>query len=232
MGRVADLPVLERPREKALYYGIEQLADHELLALLIASGSKDNSAIDIAYFMLRDNSGLYNLVQKPLSDLTNYKGMGKKKALKLVAAFELAKRYQSKQLEVGVIITGTEMIYQRLKNSPINNSFFDQEHLYLIILNKKKKIIHEMNLYKGNESSVTTSNNQIIQQVILHSGAYFYIVHNHPSGELLPSPEDTFFTCTLIGECQKFGIQMLDHLIISKAGYYSFLKQKCFLDNG
>ena len=226
MSKISDLPPLDRPREKALYYGIEELADHELLALLIGSGSQNSSAIDIAYFMLRDNSGLANLVKKPLTDLLNYKGMGKGKAIKLIAAFELAKRYQNKNHIVDEIISDSEMIYHRLKKTFSNYPYVYQEYLYLIILDKKKKIIHEMNLYKGNESSVSASTMQIIQQVIIHSGKYFYIIHNHPSGILRPSEEDVFFTFNLINECPKFSIELLDHLIISQNGFYSLLKHE------
>ena len=228
MAKVSDLPVLDRPREKALYYGIEELADHELLALLIGSGSQNNSAIDIAYFMLRDNSGLANLVQKPLSDLLNYKGIGKGKAVKLIAAFELAKRYQQKSHNVDEIISDSKMIYHRMKKVFCTYPYIYQEYLYLIILDKKKRIIHEMNLYKGNESSVSASTMQIIQQVIIHSGKYFYIIHNHPSGILRPSGEDVFFTFNIINECQKLSIEMLDHLIISQNGYYSLLSHESY----
>ena len=75
MGKISDLPALERPREKAIRYGIEKLSDHELIALLIGSGSINSSAIDIAYKMLSDNNGLFHLVKKPFRDLLNYKGM-------------------------------------------------------------------------------------------------------------------------------------------------------------
>ena len=228
MAKVNELPVLDRPREKALYYGIETLADHELLALLIGSGSKDSSAIDIAYFMLRDNKGLYSLMNRPLLDLQNYKGMGKAKAVKISAAFELAKRYQKKRYDQKEIISDSGPIYQRMKKSLGYGEFPNQEIVHLIILDRSRRIVHEMNLYKGTENCVNVSSMQIIQQVIIHSGTYFYIVHNHPSGRLEPSDDDIFFTVTLVKECAKFEITMLDHLIISHEGYYSFLSQKTF----
>lgn len=231
MAKVNDLPPLDRPREKALYYGIETLADHELLALLIGSGSTDNSAIDIAYFMLRDNKGLYSLMNRPLLDLQHYKGMGKAKAVKLSAAFELAKRFQKKKYDVKEVISDSDPIYKRMRRAIACGEFPNQEIVYLIILDKKKKIVHEINIYKGTESSVNASAMQIIQQVIIHSGRYFYLIHNHPSGDLEPSNDDVFFTVNLVKECYKFEITMLDHLIISDQGYYSFLKQKVFSDD-
>ena len=231
MGKVNELPLLDRPREKALYYGIETLADHELLALLIGSGSKDSSAIDIAYFMLRDNKGLNNLANRPLLDLENYKGMGKAKAIKLSAAFEIAKRFQNKKYEEKEVISDSGPIYHRMKRLLGYTEFPNQEVVYLVILDNKKKIVHQVNLYKGTERSVNVSSTQIIQQVIIHSGSFFYIVHNHPSGILEPSDEDLFFTTNLLKECSRFGVVMLDHLIISHQGYYSFTKHKVFLDD-
>ncbi len=221
MGKIKDLPVLERPREKAYRYGIEQLSDYELISLLIGYGCRDNSASDIAYEMIRDSGGLYNLVQKPYTDLINFKGIGKNKAIKIIACFEIAKRFQLKrednQEESNI---DSNYIYQRMIPRLLD---LKQEQLYLIILDKKKKIVHEVNLYKGNEHSVNYSKLHILQQVIMHNGTYFYIVHNHPSGVLEPSENDIFFTSQIISEGKKIGITMVDHLIVSKDGYYSFL---------
>lgn len=221
MAKIKELPVLERPREKAYRYGIEKLSDHELIAILIGSGSMNNSAVDIAYQMIRDSHGLFNLVQKPFSDLVNYKGIKKDKAVKIIAAFEIAKRFNSLTPNEEEIPINSEYIYQKYQ-SRIANCI--QEHVYLIILNKKKQIIHEVNLFKGNERSVNYSITQIIQQVLIHNGSYFYIIHNHPNGTLYPSEGDMNFTSMLIREAKKLKIQMIDHLIITNHGYFSFLK--------
>lgn len=221
MSKIKSLPILERPREKAFHYGVESLSDHELIAILIGSGTVNSSAIDIAFRMLQDNHGLYQLVQKPFSDLLSFKGIGKSKAVKIMAAFEIARRFNSyrgtsKQEPISI-----DYIYQKYKNLILVQN---QEYLYLIILNSYKKIVHEVNLYKGNENSVVCSWRQIVKQVLIHNGKYFYIVHNHPSGDLNPSSQDIEFTSTLIKESQKIGIVMLDHLIISQDGYFSFLE--------
>ena len=226
MGRIRDLPSLERPREKAFHYGIDKLADHELIALLIGSGTTDSSAIDIAYEMIKESRGLYSLVQKPFSDLLNYKGIGRGKAVKIIAAFEIAKRFNSLAPFEESAEINTEYIYQKYRNL-IGNS--PQEKMYLVILNKKKKIVHEVNLYKGNETSINCSISQIIQQVIIHNGNFFFLVHNHPSGHLMPSNDDISFTSEVIRESKKFRITMLDHLIISQQSYFSFLQAEPLL---
>ncbi len=220
MSKIKSLPTLERPREKAFHYGVDRLSDHELIAILIGSGTVDSSALDIAYKMLSDHKGLLNLVQKPFSDLLHFKGIGKSKAVKIIAAFEIAKRFNSlKSINEDLPVSSNE-IYERYK---YHVTGVYQECLRLIILNNKRKIIHEVNLYQGNESSVNCSWRQIIQQVLIHNGKYFYIVHNHPSGNHSPSKEDIEFTTTLIKESQKLKIKLLDHLIISDNGYFSFL---------
>ncbi len=220
LSKIKSLPTLERPREKAFHYGADRLSDHELIAILIGSGTVDCSALDIAYKMLSDHKGLLNLVQKPFSDLLHFKGIGKSKAVKIIAAFEIAKRFNSlKSINEDLPVSSNE-IYERYK---YHVTGVYQECLRLIILNNKRKIIHEVNLYQGNESSVNCSWRQIIQQVLIHNGKYFYIVHNHPSGNHSPSKEDIEFTTTLIKESQKLKIKLLDHLIISDNGYFSFL---------
>lgn len=229
MGKIIDLPELERPREKALRYGINKLSDYELLALLISSGCKEASAVDIAYQMLSENNGLSNLVTKPFSDLVMYKGMGKRKAIKIEAAFEIARRFNSLEKCSKEQAENSLYIYQRYKDKIISKNF-SQEMLYLIILDKRKRILHEINMYKGNENSVNCSSRQIIQQILLHNGHYFYLIHNHPSGMLEPSEDDVFFTVTLINECKKLEIEMVDHLIISPSGYYSFLAHESYQD--
>ena len=222
LSKIKSLPPLERPREKAFHYGIEALSDHELLAILIGSGTMESSAIDIAYKMLRDNHGLFHLVQKPFSDLISFKGIGKSKAVKIIAAFEIAKRFNSLKISNDELPISSDKIYEKYKYL-IGNSI--QENLCLIVLNRQKRVIHEVNLYKGNESGVNCSSLQIIQKVLIHSGKYFYIVHNHPSGNYMPSQEDIDFTTSLIKESQKLNIRMLDHLIISQNGYFSFLNE-------
>lgn len=221
--KIKDLPSLERPREKALRYGIESLSNHELLAIIINSGTTHSSAIDIAYAMLSECHGLFNLVKKPFPDLINYKGIGKEKALKISATFEVAKRFNTLQQENEEIVENSEQIF--LKYAP-KMSFLTQEEVHLIILNKKKKILHEVNLFKGTSGAVNFSVSQIIREIIIHEGSCFYLIHNHPSGNVHPSEDDAFLTSELIRECKKVNVLLLDHLIIAPNQYFSFKDSK------
>lgn len=222
MKRVKDLPTLERPREKALRYGITTLSNEELLALLIGFGGKDNSALDIANTMLIDSHGLFRLANKSIDEFKMYKGIKDAKALDLAAIFELAKRYQVHNLEENEDEINSDYIYQKYKN---RLSGLDQEIFVLIILNKRKKIIHEIMMYKGNDNQISLSYRDIIKEILIHNGFYFYIIHNHPGNSILPSEEDRLFTVELTKRCKKVNVAILDHLIISRFGYYSLSKE-------
>ena len=223
MSKIQDLPTLDRPREKAFHYGIDTLSNLELLALIIGSGYKDNSAIDVAYGLFKDNCGLVDIANKSEKDLLKYKGIGKAIAIKIIATFEMAKRYQKAKMEVTPQVIDQTFLFN--KYSPlISNS--QQEHVFLVVLNKKKQMCYEVNLYKGSHSKVVFSIRDILKEVISHDGVYFYIIHNHPSQNPNPSEEDIAFTSELLIDAKKIGLYLLDHLIITKDSYYSFLGNK------
>ena len=217
--RMSDLPPLERPREKALRYGVNSLSNHELIALLISSGYIDYSASDIAYQMLSESGGLLNLSLKTIHDLLTIKGIGESKAIRILSCFELAKRLEQTRINNQTFLLSTESVFLKYRSM---FSFCQKEHVYLVILDKKKRVLHEASLYLGTSREVHCSTLEIAQQVIIHNGSYFYLLHNHPSGNYQPSEQDILFTAELISTSQKLGITLLDHLIISEKGYFSF----------
>ena len=221
MAKIIDLPIYDRPREKAMRFGIDSLSDHELLALLIGSGTIDNSAMDIAYQMISDSHGLFHLIEKPYIDLINYKGIAEGKAVKIIAAFELAKRFKTHNGDEEEYVFNSDQIYKKYRPIIAN---LNQENVYLVVLDKKKRILHEVNLYKGSEANVQCSSLEIVRQVIAHRGHYFYLIHNHPSGSTLPSNDDVMFTTELIRKANRLSIILLDHLIMTRSSYYSFLR--------
>ena len=223
--KIHEMPLLDRPREKASRYGINSLSDDELIALLIGFGGVDNSALDIAKTMLFDCGGLYNLANKSIEQFKMYKGIKDVKALTLVAIFEIAKRYNTKRIENSEYIIDSEYLYKKYENRLRNNG---QETFIIIILNKQKKIVHEMELYKGSNRRITVSFHDIFKVIMMHDGYYFFVVHNHPDSDSQPSKEDVLFTRELLNRCAKMEIVLLDHLIIGKEGYYSFLKENYF----
>lgn len=224
--RIKDLPPLMRPREKALRYGVESLADYELLAMLIGAGTKEFSSLDIAYAMLNENKGLFNLANKPVKELFKYKGIKQAKGLNLAAIFELAKRYKSTpDFSEDEVLTAEE-IYLKYQAKFTNLS---SEEFHIIILNKRRKIVHELTLFKGSSEHIKFTYRDIFKQIINNDGYYIYVIHNHPNDCLTPSNDDKRFTLEFSKYAKKMQITLLDHLIITKIGYYSFSEDKSFL---
>mgnify|MGYP004449921751 CR=1 FL=1 len=221
MSKITELPILERPREKGFRYGVEKLSNIELLAILIGSGGKDNSALDIAYDLLISKNGLFSLVNTPYQELTKCKGINSVKAIKLAACFELGKRYEMLRNEITEIEVNSEYIFHHVL--PV---FYSEarEKFMLVILNRKKQIVHEEILFLGAESNVPFSFKQVLSVLLIHKAHFFYIIHNHPGGLLEPSDNDLEITRKLIFEARKMGMKMLDHLIIYENSYCSMME--------
>lgn len=223
MGNIKKLPPLDRPREKALRFGLENLSDQELIAILISSGTKNNSAIDIASHLLSEKGGLFNLSIANYNELIKYKGISKVNALKIISAFELGRRNTAKSVEIEEGKADKDYLIK--KYSPQFQKF-EQETLLVISLNKKRRIIKETFLYRGTSEETSVSIKEILKELI-SAGAYsFFLVHNHPNMESKPSYFDIALTTTLIKETKKLGINLLDHIIISKTDTFSFKESK------
>lgn len=222
MIKIKQLPKNARPREKAIRYGIDSLSNEELLAILIRTGTKDESALDIAYKISHGNYGLNNLFQMTYESLLDIKGIGPSKALILSSCFELNRRYQTSLFGDKDKIN-TNDICHRYIDKLINEQ---NEIVILIILNKRKEIIYEEEIYSGGEDFVHYSPESIVKKVILHNGYGFYLIHNHPSGNPRPSDNDYYATNEIIRLSNRVGIKLIDHIIIGKSGYYSMKEIK------
>lgn len=216
---IKDLPILERPREKAMRYGVESLSDVELLAIIIGSGTKDHSALDIAQKIITNKKGLSNVFHSPYQDFLIYQGVNKTSAIKLASTFELGKRYQIGKAENEDSIVDSTMIYQKYAPQLISQA---QEKIVIITLNRQKKIVQERVLSIGSENNVSCSIRDILRILVLNKGTYFYLVHNHPGNSMEPSQQDIAFTSSIISEAKRIGFNLIDHLIIGDEGAYSF----------
>ena len=225
MAKIQDLPIVEKPREKAERFGIETLKDEELLAIIINSGTVGHSSIDIAKEILLDSGNLSSLINKPTAYFYGFKGLKKAKALSILATCEIAKRINEKQVfnsEENAPIT-SDILYRRYSLRLASSS---QEELIIIILNKNKQIVNEKILYQGDDSHIAINQRDILRQIMIHNGYYFYLIHNHPNNTLLPSAADVSFTRKIEEKARHIHAKLLDHIIVSKAGYYSFLHEK------
>ena len=227
MGKIKDLAIIDKPREKAKRFGIESLKDEELLALIISSGTVGHSSLDIARDLLKESPYLSDLLNKSAEYFMSFKGLKMAKVTKLLAALEIAKRINERQRLIYEEISevNSESLYQRYSLS-LNS--LNQEVLVIIILNKNKRIIFEKTLYQGDDHNLAINSRDILRLLIANNGYFFYLIHNHPNDTCYPSELDIKFTKKIKEKAQRISAILLDHLIIYKGGYYSFFNEQIF----
>lgn len=218
MTRIKDLPLNERPREKAQKYGIASLSTNEILALIIGSGVKNMSAIDISQHLLDDYRGLASLITVSYKNLVKQKGLNVGNAYKLIAAFELIKRVEKANADEETVFRNSKEIFAKYR---VEFSTASQELLLLIMLNRSNKIIKEEVIFKGMISTMLISFREIFVKLFLNDAIKFVLVHNHPGGNAEPSKEDIATTINIRNEAAKLGLELLDHIVIANQTYYS-----------
>ena len=223
MAIIKNLPPLDRPREKALRYGISSLSDAELLAVLLVNGYKEKSVTELSTYLLNKYGGLKGLSGVSIGELKKNKGIKNAKAINLSAIFEFQRRLNRKESEENEKEIGAEYLYNKYRNQIVDSN---QECVFLVILNCKKRIIYETNLSRGSENGVLFSFKEIYREVLGHNGKYYYLIHSHTSSDYSPSERDKVITNFLIQESKRNKIYLLDHIVISKDGYYSFLENE------
>ena len=210
----------DRPREKLIARGAAALTDAELLAILIGSGSSGESAVELMRRILADCDGrLKRLGRLKLEDLTAYKGMGPAKAVTLMAACELGRRRESEpQQEKVHILRSTDVAaYFRpiLQDLPY-------EECHLMLLKQDLSLLETSMLSRGGIAGSAVDVRLILQRALLKGAPVLALCHNHPSGNLRPSTQDRQLTAALASACKVMGIRLLDHVIVSDRGFYSF----------
>jgi DNA repair protein RadC len=217
-------PEDERPREKLEKHGAASLSEPELLAILINSGSGKRTALDLARLMLHEHESLRRLSELSVADLKRgtFKGIGRVKAIVLVAAFELARRIQSSDAKSSDPIRSPEdvakMFGPKLRDKK-------QEEFIVVILNSANRIIRERTITKGLLNSSLTHPREVFREAILENAASIILIHNHPSGNTEPSREDIQITKQLVEAGKIIGIPVHDHIIIAGASYTSMMER-------
>lgn len=223
---IKDLPIDERPREKLYKYGCHTLSNSELIAIIIRTGSKKKSALDLAQGILAlDKIGLAFLNDCSLQELMTIEGIGKCKAAQILASVELGKRTVSCSSTYKYKICSPNDVSNLLME---NMRHLKKEHFRVLLLDTKNQIISMENISIGDLNSSIVHPREVFKMAIKKSSASMILVHNHPSGDPKPSKEDVSITNRLI-ECGKIlGINVLDHVIIGNGRYISF-KEKGLL---
>lgn len=219
------LPILswaeeDRPREKLLLKGRAALSDAELIGILIGSGTRSMSAVDLSKIILSHaNNNLNELARLSVKDLQQFKGIGEAKAIAIVSALELGRRRRESQFIEKPKITCSKDAYEVIKPELMDLSF---EVFWILLLNRANQVIRKCQISTGGISG-TVADPKIIFKVALENlCSAVILVHNHPSGNLKPSTADINLTRKLKEAGNLLEIPVLDHLIFSDNGYYSF----------
>jgi DNA repair protein RadC len=223
--RIKNVPSYERPRERLLAYGSSALADAELLAILLRTGTEEETAFQLAQRLLATFQDLRGLAQASQDELTRLRGIGPVKAAELQAAFELGRRLsgrtKAKSRAIRLPRDVAEIMLPEM-------SHLTQEHFVCLFLNTKNHIIGKQTVFVGSLDSSIVHPREVFKEAIRRSSASVICLHNHPSGDPTPSREDIQVTRTLREAGELVGITLLDHLIIGDGRYVSMKEQGYF----
>ncbi len=215
---IKDLPKDELPREKALKYGFDALSDAELLAILLRTGTKKVNAKELAIQILKEMNSLKGLQNSRISKLASIKGVGKVKAITILAALELGKRFQKDNFIKEIKIRETADVYCNFKNELEEES---QEKFMALFLNNQNIVLGSKIMFMGSSSQSFVEPKEIFKEAMLYNATRLIVLHNHPSGNPTPSKQDYLITDQIKEAGLLLNIHLLDHLIIGKKNYYS-----------
>ncbi len=220
---IKDLPEDERPREKLYKYGSKALSNTELLAIIIRTGSRENTAIELSQKLLAGKKeGISFLTDTSLQEIMKVKGIGECKAAQILAAVELGKRVMSSTHKDKSRITSPTDVVDLLM---LDMTHLKKEHFKIVMLDTKNQIIGIENISVGSLNSSIVHPREVFKEAITKSSASIILVHNHPSGDPTPSKEDIAITRRLVEGGDILGVKVLDHIIIGNNKYIS-LKEK------
>lgn len=216
----------ERPYEKCLRYGAEYLSDEELLAVVLRTGVKGTSSLELARHILQTRSeekGILNIHLLTLNKLKSIKGIGTVKAIQILCISELAKRLAKASAKEGLVFQVPSTIANYYMEEMRHQK---QEHIKLLMFNTKTKLIGESNISKGTVNASLISPRELFIEALEYGAVSIILLHNHPSGDPTPSSEDVLLTKRVKTAGDLIGIELLDHIIIGNNCYISFAEQK------
>jgi DNA repair protein RadC len=212
--------VEERPREKVLANGIQHLSDVELLAILLGSGTRNMTAVELARKILNNaGNSLHELGRRSIGDLLKEKGIGPAKAISVMAAMELGRRRAGMQHAEKIPVKSSETVFNIFH--PLLGDL-DHEEFWLLMLNRANKVIGRFKVSQGGLSGTVIDTRIILKRALDNLASSIIVCHNHPSGNNQPSDADVKITEKLKKAAEMLEIKLLDHLIIADKSYFSF----------
>ncbi|MBM3435126.1 MAG: JAB domain-containing protein [Bacteroidetes bacterium] len=210
----------DRPREKLLLKGRSVLSDAELLAILMGSGSRNESAVDLAKRILRHaNDNLIELSKLGVSELKKFKGVGEAKAICIIAAMELGKRRRGAEVLDKKKITSSRDVFEYFIGILGDNNY---EAFYILLLNRANKVIRDIQISEGGFTGTVADPKKIFKIALEYSATSVVLCHNHPSGNIQPSDADIKLTHKLKSAGDMLDLPVIDHIIIGDEKYFSF----------
>jgi DNA repair protein RadC len=222
--KVKDLPLDDRPREKMILRGVQSLSDSELLAILLRTGTKGESVIQVAINLLNKFGNIALLANQNINSISKIKGIGKNKAATLMAAFEISRRIESanKWFSKTKIISPKDVadIFIPILRDEIKENFI------VVCLNSSNRIIKYEVISVGILNSSLIHAREVFKTAFEHNSANIILIHNHPSGNVEPSNEDKSITNKLVEAGKIIDVNVFDHIIIAGNDYFSFVEKK------
>ena len=219
---IRDLPHGERPRERLRELGPGHLSNPELIAILLRTGVKGESVLNLSTRLLVQFGGLAGMARVTYGELCSVNGISDAKACQLLSALELGRRLVSLHPEGRALVQSPQDVFNLLG---AELGFLDQEHLRVVLLNTKNEVLGIQGVYVGNVNSSSIRVAEVMRPAIRENCPSVVIVHNHPSGDPTPSPEDILITRQIRSGAEMMDIELLDHVIIGGQGFVS-LKDK------
>lgn len=214
----------ERPRERAIAHGISSLTTAELLAVILRTGQQGLPVTQLCRQLMDDNNNsLLRLERRSRSELMLTPGIGAAKALQIEAMMEIMRRYQHEAIENAsakvTIIKSSSSIYERMRYKIAN---LDHEEVWIILLNRRNQPVNEIRTTSGGSASSVFDTKMIMKRALLENADALVMCHNHPSGNTNPSIQDDSITRKLSDACKAMDIRMIDHVIVTINGFYSY----------
>jgi DNA repair protein RadC len=217
-----DIKASERPRERMLKFGSDSLSNGELISIILKTGTKDRSVKMLANDVLKLINNIEDLSEITINKLLEVKGIGVVKAIELIATIELGKRIYRKKYNEKIKCSTAKDIFITNKNLFHNKK---QEYFYCLYLNSKNDLIERKLLFMGTVNRSVVHPREVFKYAYLSSATGIVCMHNHPSGDVMPSKDDIMFTKALVEVGRVQNIPVLDHIIIGEDSYYSFSEQ-------
>ncbi|MFQ5897004.1 MAG: DNA repair protein RadC [Candidatus Methylomirabilia bacterium] len=220
--RITDWPKRERPRERLYEKGADSLADAELLALQLVTGTRGQTAVDLARFLLTRYESLSGLAGRHVTELAGIKGMGRAKAVRLAALFELSRRLRSRGSEVKVTLGSPDQVFARY--APLMEDL-KKEVFRVVLLDAQNRLLKDVIVSEGTLSASLVHPREVFKPAILESAAALILLHNHPSGDPTPSREDLRLTRQLVECGNLLDLKIHDHVIVGMGRFVSLAQR-------